>query len=239
MYEEARHERLIESDWDEEQARAAIDRIVRDTHAHFDSQKLWPVHPLDRIRDDPNLTFRMLYFGAAGVIWALDYLSRVGATTIESDYLSSMIPFAQTNRRDLNLSPPGTFAYLMGDVGILMVRWRLAPTDALAEEIFLAVEGNIRNPARELMWGAPGTMLAAFFIFELTQDERWKEVYLRSVRQMLSEWEMQCRTELLRLDPGPLWAIKQISRRGSWFCRKHFFHHQGLASAGRVNSFVS
>ena len=190
MYEEARHERLIESDWDEEQARAAIDRIVRDTHAHFDPQKLWPIHPLDRIRDDPNLTFRMLYFGAAGVIWALDYLSRVGATTIESDYLSSMIPFAQTNRRDLNLSPPDTFAYLMGDVGILMVRWRLAPTDALAEEIFLAVEGNIRNPARELMWGAPGTMLAAFFIFELTQDERWKEVYLRSVRQMLSEWEI-------------------------------------------------
>ena len=169
MYEEARHEPLIESDWDEEQARAAIDRIVRDTHAHFDSQKLWPVHPLDRIRDDPNLTFRMLYFGAAGVIWALDYLSRFGATTIESDYLSSMIPFAQTNRRDLNLSPPGTFAYLMGDVGILMVRWRLAPTDALAEEIFLAVEGNIRNPARELMWGAPGTLLATFFIFELTR----------------------------------------------------------------------
>ncbi len=190
MYEEARHERLIESDWDEEQARAAIDRIVRDTHAHFDPQKLWPVHRLDRMGDDPSMSFKMLYFGAAGVIWALDYLSRIGATTIERNYLSSMISFAQINRRDLNLSPPGTFSYLMGDVGILLVRWRLSPTDALADEIFRAAEGNIRNPAREFMWGAPGTMLAALFIFELTRDERWKEVYLRSVRQILSEWEI-------------------------------------------------
>jgi lantibiotic modifying enzyme len=189
MYDEARHEPLIEVEWDEERARDAIDLIVRDTHAHFDPQKLWPMHPLDQFREDHTKSFKMLYFGAAGVIWALGYLNRIGATKIERDYSSSMIPFAPTNRRDLNLSPPDTFSYLMGDVGILLVQWRLCPTDALADELFRAVEANIRNPARELMWGAPGTMLAALFMYELNGDERWKDVYLRSVRQILSEWQ--------------------------------------------------
>src|SRR6266850_7184224 len=148
MYEEARHEPLIETEWDEERARDAIDLIVRDTHAHFDPQKRWPMHFLDRLGDDLHVSFKMLYFGAAGVIWALDYLNRIGATKIERDYSSSMVPFAPTNRTDLNLSPPNTFSYLMGDVGILLVRWRLAPNDALADEMFRAVEANSRNPTR-------------------------------------------------------------------------------------------
>ncbi|SRR6266850_7992097 len=189
MYEEARHEPLIETEWDEERARDAIDLIVRDTHAHFDPQKLWPMHFLDRLGDDLHVSFKMLYFGAAGVIWALDYLNRIGATKIERDYSSSMVPFAPTNRTDLNLSPPNTFSYLMGDVGILLVRWRLAPNDALADEMFRAVEANSRNPTREFMWGSAGTMLAALFMYEWTRHERWKDVYRKNLRQILAEWE--------------------------------------------------
>jgi len=217
MYEEARHEPLIELEWDEGQARTAIDRIVRDTHAHFDSQKLWPVHPLDQFGEDHTKPFKMLYFGAVGVIWALDYLNRIGATKIERNYSSSMIPFAQTNRQDLNLSPPDTFSYLMGDVGILLVQWRLAPTDALADEIFRAVEANMRNPAREFMWGAPGTMLAALFMFESTRDERWKDVYLRNVRQILSEWEKNAEHDCY------VWTQDLYGRRSKFLGAVHGF----------------
>ena len=84
MYEEARHEPLIEAEWNPELALEAIDRIVRDTHARFDPQTLWPIHPLDKLSDNPTEPFRMLYFGAAGVIWALDYLNGVGATAMEA-----------------------------------------------------------------------------------------------------------------------------------------------------------
>src|SRR6185295_4439342 len=38
-------------------------------------------------------------------------------------------------------------------------------------------------------WGAPGTMLAALFVLESSREARWKEVYLRSVEQLLCEWE--------------------------------------------------
>ena len=189
MYEEARHEPLIEAEWQQEPALAAIDRIVRDTHVRFDPQTLWPIHPLDKFSDKPTEPFRMLYFGAAGVLWALHYLNVVGATAMKRDFAESLIDLAAKNRAALHLGAPHTNSYLMGDVGILLVQWRLAPSDILAEQIFHAVEANIMNPARELMWGAPGTMLAALFMFESSGDKRWREVYVRSFTQLLSEWK--------------------------------------------------
>ncbi len=189
MYEEARHEPLIEAEWNQELTLEVIDRIARETHARFDPQTLWPIHPLDKFSDSPTEPFRMLYFGAAGVIWALHYLNVVGATAMKRDFAAAFIDLAAKNRAALHLAAPHTYSYLMGDVGIMLVQWRIAPSDILAEQIFHAVEANIGNPARELMWGAPGTMLAALFMFESSGDKRWREVYARSITQLLSEWE--------------------------------------------------
>lgn len=185
MYEPARHETLVEQGWDESRARDAIERIVRDSHDCFDAQHLWPVHPLDRPHADRP--FKMLYFGAGGVIWALNYLHQTGATTTTRDYASTLASLAAQNRADLNLSEPNSFSYLMGDVGIHLVQWRAKPTDELADAIFRAVESNTANPAREFMWGAPGTMLAALFMYEFTSEERWKELYVKNAGQLLSE----------------------------------------------------
>jgi len=186
MYEAARHERLIEVKWDEECARDAIERIASDTHAHFDPQHLWPVHPLDRMSRDAK-PFRMIYFGAAGVIWALEYLQRVGATEIVRDYSKTLSELPPANRVDLNLSEPNAFSYLMGDTGILLDGWRIQPSTELADRLFRAVESNMTNPAREFMWGSPGTMLAALFMHRFTGQERWKDVYVKNVGQILSE----------------------------------------------------
>ncbi len=75
----------------------------------------------------------------------------------------------------------------MGDCGIQLVHWRVAPRAELADTIFQVVERNIENPAREFMWGAPGTMLAALFMHEFTAESRWKELYVRNVAGILSE----------------------------------------------------
>jgi len=187
MFERARHEPLIERDWNEQDARAAIERIVQDAHARFDTQNLWPVHPLDRPTAERGASFKMLYFGAAGTIWALDYLSRVGATAIARDYSTALAKLPSPNRADLGLSEPNAFSYLMGDVGIQLVQWRIDQSAELADAIFRAVDLNIENPAREFMWGAPGTMLAALFMYELTQEARWKELYSRNVARILGE----------------------------------------------------
>jgi len=119
MYEEARHEPLIIAEWNEEVARTAIERIVQDTHARFDSSKLWPIHPLDQFGADLPESFKMLYFGAAGVIWALRYLNRVGAARIERNYAMTLDRLAEQNRKEMKLSQREAASFLMGDVGIL------------------------------------------------------------------------------------------------------------------------
>ena len=51
-----------------------IETIVADTRKAFTPTGLWPIHPDDGPPEWGALTG--LYFGAAGVIWALDYLQR-------------------------------------------------------------------------------------------------------------------------------------------------------------------
>ncbi len=185
MFEPARHEPLIKRDWKEHDARAAIESIVQDSHARFDPRRLWAVHPLDR--PSAEIPLKMLYFGAAGVIWALDYLNRTGATSVTRDYRTTLAEMAVQNRDDLNLSEPNSFSYLMGDAGIQLVHWRIDPSAELADVIYRAVERNTGNPAREFMWGAPGTMLAALFMYEFTAASRWKDLYARNAARILGE----------------------------------------------------
>ena len=80
LHDPARHETLREQPWSEARARACIDRIVVDVDEQFIAGVGWPVHPLD---DDAatETANPSLYYGATGVIWALQYLRAVGAAT--------------------------------------------------------------------------------------------------------------------------------------------------------------
>src|SRR4051812_30493280 len=80
LHDPNRHESVIDIPWDEARARAAIERIVRDTELAFTPDGWWPPHPRDLgPGDDPAAPATPLYFGAAGVVWALRYLRAVGA----------------------------------------------------------------------------------------------------------------------------------------------------------------
>ena len=73
MLEPARHVPLRPLAWDAEEVRRAIEEIVADALGHFDAERFWPAHPLDDDQDGST----SLYSGAAGIIWAIDYLGRV------------------------------------------------------------------------------------------------------------------------------------------------------------------
>jgi hypothetical protein len=162
LFEQERHEPLTPTIWDESSARATIERIVKDTTDRFTPKKLWPVHPLDIVSGVLLQPFKMLYFGAAGVIWALDYLARVGATETRQDFSSTVAELLEWNRKEVRPFAPEMSSLLMGDVGILLLQWKLAPSESLATQLSDAIEANKMHPAREFMWGAPGTMLARF-----------------------------------------------------------------------------
>lgn len=180
LYDPARHVALETADWNEERVRAAIGRIVAQAEGGWREGRYWPVHPLDREGEDPDPVETPLYHGAAGVAWALHYLQDCGAAVLGRDYLEDWQDLLAANRRWLQANAPGEGAsYLMGDTPILMMALGRSPQLAaqLADELHALVDANRLHPARELMWGAPGTLLAALFLHERTGQERWAVLF--------------------------------------------------------------
>lgn len=195
LHDPARHEALTPAAWDEARARRAIHDIVADTEARFDAQRWWPVHPLDQEGDDAGAVETPMYHGAAGVVWALHYLQDVGAARLARDYLGGGERLLAANRDWLDsqgLHKEGA-SFLMGDTPIRMMALARASDAGHAQVLQALIAGNIDHPARELMWGAPGTLLAALFLHERTGDAAWAELFratAATLRQQL-EWSEQ------------------------------------------------
>ncbi|MEO5689441.1 MAG: LanC-like protein [Burkholderiaceae bacterium] len=185
LHDPARHEALQPLAWDEARVRATIARIVDDTVAAFSPDTLWPVHPGDLdARDDPNAPFTCLYFGAAGVMWALDYLGAVGAASPPS-FAQHLPRLLERNREWLANEPGGTAgSYLMGDLAIEMMAWGHSPTAERADTIAALIAANIDHPARELMWGSPGSLLAAALMHRQAGGERWAVLFRRLAQRL-------------------------------------------------------
>ena len=157
MFQRTRHFTPAFRAWDEVDAKAAIAEIAADAVSIVDPTTLWPAHPMDDgVRDGHG----SLYFGAAGVIWALDYLRREQAISDAHD----LTPLT-TTALERNAPWFATTAYsrhaslLMGELGILLVQMRVAPDQGLADEIYTLLASNSELPIVELMWGLPGCML--------------------------------------------------------------------------------
>jgi hypothetical protein len=191
LFDPARHEPLSPIAWDEDRVRAAIARIVADAEAHYSATTYWPLDPRDlEPGDDPDVPATSLYSGACGVIWALHHLASVGATGLSRSYLGDLETLVARNRAWLHSIGSRDFgAYLGGDVPILMLAFAHAPTNELADRLAALIAGNIDHPARELMRGAPGTMLAALFLHERTRDERWADLFRRTANALWTQLE--------------------------------------------------
>jgi Lanthionine synthetase C-like protein len=192
MYQPDRHEPLAPLAWSESEARDAIASIVRETRERFAGEGYWPLHRQDTEPGDaPDEPMFPLYFGAAGTIWALRYLQDGGiverADTFEAELDTVMV----RNRRWLAAAGLGneSASLLMGDTPVLLMAHGARPAAALADRLQTLLEGNVDHPARELMWGAPGTMLATLFLHERFQEERWASIYRQTAARLWSQLE--------------------------------------------------
>ena len=185
LFDPKRHEPLVSAPWDEVAARAWIARYVDDAQRTFSPAQLWPMHPLDAGDDDPNVPFPMIYFGAAGVIWALDHLTRHGAAAQTTDFVPTLDDLAARNLALVEPWGHGVEGLLMGRSGILLLQYRLAmnraavaaSNDAIAASIAKAVVANAGHPSLELLWGSPSTMHVALTMHEWTGEARWAELF--------------------------------------------------------------
>lgn len=191
LYDAARHRPAVGAPWCAGAARTAIERIVADTQAAFTPHGLWPIHPDDAEGDEtgPHCS---VYMGAGGVMWALEQLAREGAVPAGPDFTHHLPEVLQRNRRDLSsdtwrrLMGAGwhTRSWLMGDAGLLFLDQRTTrdPTrrPQLLSDLAEVVELNIDDPAREQVWGSPGTMLAAAALHQAGAPGPWAKLYRAS-----------------------------------------------------------
>jgi Lanthionine synthetase C-like protein len=130
-----------------------VEEIVADAHNAL-AGGIWPAHELDdEVTPDEA---RTLYLGAAGMVWALRHLGAPVDVELSHD----------------GLAEPGL---LVGEAGVLAVT---RADDARLQEL---VDRNERNPTWELLWGSPGTILAA-----KAAGLEWR----RSAEILLAEWDV-------------------------------------------------
>ncbi|MGJ5198289.1 lanthionine synthetase C family protein [Bradyrhizobium sp. HKCCYLRH1030] len=194
-----RHRPLVQTPWDEATALAAIEDIAADAIAQFDPDHFWPAHPSDDGTADGDPSF---YKGAAGVIWALDYLHRVGATRATKDFRPVLPRLMERTVMDHAVNSPADYekhgSLLRGEMGAALLAMRLEPMSSLADLVHWHAENNNELPIRELMWGLPGSMVAAVHMAGMTGEARWRRLFEVQAARLLAELE--------DTPQGPLWT---------------------------------
>lgn len=194
LYAPDEFEPLTDEPWDDDRVREAIRAIVADTDAAYDSDVLWPANEWDVWGSTPPV--KDVYCGAAGVIWALDALRRrghaesgidLGAAAARTLELWAEAP--DLAAAEIELPSARESSLLCGEAGLLLVNWRLAPRTDLADRLLQRVRENRDNEFEELMWGSPGTLLAARAMHEWTGEERWLEAWRESADALMARRE--------------------------------------------------
>src|SRR5438270_1085436 len=176
LYEPAHFEPLIDEPWIPARVHDAIAEIVSEADAAFDREALWRAHEWDEYREgQPG---KVLYAGAAGVIWALDALRRSGHAETSLDLGAAGLRALELERAQPDALEdehyhPGSL--LGGEAGPVLVAFRLTSDAVLADDLYALVRGNVANPTDDVSWGAPGTLLAALAMGEWTREPRWEE----------------------------------------------------------------
>jgi hypothetical protein len=163
LYDPSAFEPLTDEPWDAARARDGIAAIVADADAAFDPDELWPAHEWDGY--NAALPLKNLYVGAAGMIFALDDLQRAGLAETALDLRAAVTRALERWRAEPDfvageiVPEPAAAGLLTGEAGILLVACRLGLD--YEDDLRSLIRANLANGADDLMWGTPGTLVAA------------------------------------------------------------------------------
>jgi Lanthionine synthetase C-like protein len=147
------HEALTERTWDRLHVEAAAAAIVADAEAAV-ADVGWPGHPHDHEPGSSSLS--SLYLGSAGMIWALHEL---GSSIDAPEMVAGAIDRYRAKPDFGDQAHPQSL--LMGETGLLVLAARVGSQGADERRLRELVHENREHASWELMWGSPGTMLAA------------------------------------------------------------------------------
>jgi lantibiotic modifying enzyme len=178
LYRQEAFEPLASERWSDARIRSGIHEIVIEAEAAFRGlTRFWRADDWDRWQGTSPM--KNLYVGTAGVLWAFDELQRREHATTRLD----LAELAHANverfreRPDLmkiRLPEPKESSLLCGETGVLLAACRISSSRELADDLHDRVRGNVANEAEEVMWGTPGTLLAAGLMHRWTGEKRWR-----------------------------------------------------------------
>ena len=192
LYKREAFEPLTHKAWQEDQVRERIRAIAAEAESAYSPDSFWPADEWDAWRTP--LPLQNLYVGAAGMLWALDVLRRRGYVDGTLDLAAAAQRLVERWRElpdfidadEFPLPEPRESAFLAGGSGVMLVAWRLAPSDEVADDLHQRVLANKDNAAEEVMWGSPGSMLAARAMLEWTGDQRWADAWRECADALLA-----------------------------------------------------
>jgi hypothetical protein len=180
LYKPDAFEPLTKKSWNAGRVADAIGAIVADADAAYRGPKLfWKAHDWDKWQATSPM--KNLYVGTAGVLWALDELRRRGHAESQLDLADLAVRNVELFRarpdigKWAKLPGPPESGFILGESGILLVAFRLAPSQELAEALHARVRANVDTDTNEIFWGAPGTLIAARLMHEWTGEQRWRD----------------------------------------------------------------
>jgi hypothetical protein len=244
LFDPHTHEPVTEDRWDPDRVQAAIREIAEDAEESFDDG--WSTHSDDADNEgDEDRRFRTVYLGGAGVIRALDSLQRRGLVELGRDY----VPYLErAYEPDFPDDEDQERSLLMGDTGIRLVLQRIAPSSANADRLEQLIRANVDDKRREVMWGSPGTMLAARTLYDATGESRWLELWRQSADWLRGEWDEESNLWTQHLagrevrDLGPVHGLAgcvvalaaepddELTRRTGEIIRREAIEQDGLAN---------
>jgi lantibiotic modifying enzyme len=182
-------EPLTDEPWNEARVRQRLQAIVDAADDAFDPETLWPAHEGD-IWDATTPPLKSLFVGAAGVVFALDALRRRAGIDVRTDVVRASertleLAAVQSDVAALERVPePGESSLFIGETGILLTAWAFAPSATIADRLLARVRENEANEANELMWGIPGTLLAARTMYHWTNEDRWRDAWAAAAHEL-------------------------------------------------------
>lgn len=176
LFEQERHEKVTTTQWSEDKVLEVIKDIFKNTISNFNPETFWPTES----KEDADITCnKSMYFGASGVLWSLIQIA---------DFLKEGLPL---NKKELinqiysdYITSPDTKEVVpslyLGEVGILLIQYKIDPSIKIEDRLYEIIEENIENPTLEALWGAPGTMLGASYMYYWTKDKKWADLFVKN-----------------------------------------------------------
>jgi lantibiotic modifying enzyme len=189
LYQPERHLPITKNQWNAQVVEETISTILNRCLTDYTAEKFWPM-PEDEWKGQ---TTTSIYFGAMGILWAIDYLQKYIASQLPFDKqeLAESVYDKYFNAEALIFSKYSDAdgvvpSYWLGETGILLVKSKLqqAQSEEIWNKQYSLIKNNMKNPTLEPLWGGTGTIIPALFQLEAGTSQRWVDLFVEHCEYM-------------------------------------------------------